>query len=135
MLLLWMHSVDDDMEPEERESYPALESTLFTRFKDVTHFSEEDHRRFVEEDIVSEYGASKYLSRICITLRTFKDVETIAKIHDVSARIIAHPDFHRELVPSGVLQVIRDTADIPSAQSSNTDMLWVLHKAILVTYW
>lgn len=135
MLLVWMHSVDDDMDAEEKESYVVLESTLFNKFKDTTGFSEDDRRAFVEQDIIADYGAQRYLERICVTYRTFKDVDTVAKIHDVSARTIAHPDFHPYLVSSGVLQAIKDTADASVAQSSEKDALWVLHKAILVAYW
>lgn len=135
MVLVWMHSVDDDMDTEEKESYPVLESTLFNKFEDVTHFSDADRRAFVENDIVGEYSAQKYLARACVTYRAFKDVDTLAKVHEVLARIIAHPDFHPHLVSSGVLKTIRDTADAPVTKSSDRDALWIIHKAILAAYW
>ncbi|VDC06731.1 unnamed protein product [Peniophora sp. CBMAI 1063] len=134
MLLVWMHSVDDDLDTDEKESYPVLASTLFDRFKDMTHFTDVDRREYVEEDMIGEYGAQKYLARACITICAFKDVDTLAKVHDVTAKTIAHPDFHPYLVSSGVLQAIRDTADVPIAQSPDKDALWVLHKAIIAAY-
>ena len=113
---------------------------LFNLKSPFTCLTPQDYDTFVEENIILDYGANRFLRSLASYLehppanvRGDLVKHTLPVILSDVGRIINRPAFYPHLTSSGILSAICDLADVPRKLGlpADADELWGLSNRVL----